>query len=720
MSKTGRSGFRWRTSYLAFGAAVFCIAALAIAWSVGANYAIESQDELLSATAGSLEDSIEDCYSRILAFQANRLVARLGSARARTVEQMQGLAEEYGLNEFNVADSNGVCIASTSARIVGSDYGAFPELADYMKLRHPKGKILVQKFRPSVSQPEINRKYLGLAFPDGSGFVQLGIDEERVASEYDQLFFDYFSLWKDARLCFFIVADKESDRVLEYSYRRDKRTAEGRTLAELGFANIDEKPSGSVTLFGDACRYQSVTLVGRHFIVVVRNGQYYHVRTLFVLLPAILLTLVLVALGWFVRNQRRTRLAETRLRAERSRQEREDRQRQVADLTLARNIQRSSLPSVFPPYPRDLTIDLFADMAPARDVGGDFYDFFYTGPGRLAVLVADVSGKGVPAAMFMMKAKSTLRELVLSMSDLGEAVAKANEHLCEGNEADMFVTCWLGVFDEGTGELRYVNAGHNPPYIRRADGELEALKRVSGLFLGGMEGIRYRTFTAHLAPDDLLFLYTDGVTEANNVLGEFFGESRLEETLAGRRGLGLARFMPIKAQLTSPTELCRRVRDAVDAFAGKAAQYDDITLLALLYRGKPLTESLELPAVLESVPKFNAFAEKCLDGIGCPKAAKADLLVALDEITNNIAQYSGSERMTVAVEMARNPSVVRFAVTDAGTPWNPLEHLDPDITLSADERAIGGLGILMVKKLMDDVSYVHDQGRNVLRFRKQF
>ena len=720
MRKAGRSRFRWRTSYLAFGAAAFYAAALAIAWSVGANYASESQDEMLSATADSLEDSIEDCYSRILAFQANRLTARLGSARALTVGEMQGLADQYGVNEFNVADSNGVCIASTAARIVGTDYKSAAETKSYMDLLHTHRQVVVQKFRPSIDMPDIRRKYLGLAFPDGSGFVQLGVDEERVASEYDQLFFDYFSLWKDARLCFFIVAEKESDRVLEYSYARDKRAAEGRRLADLGFADLDESPSGSVRLFGDACRYRSVTLIGRHFIVVVRNGQYYHVRMLFVMLPAVLLALIFASWGWLLRNQRRARMAELRLHAERSRQQAQERQRATADLALARNIQRSSLPSVFPPYPRDLTIDLFADMVPARDVGGDFYDFFYVAPDRLAALVADVSGKGVPAAMFMMKAKSILRELALSMSDLGEIVTKANERLCEGNDADMFVTCWIGVLDEGTGELRYVNAGHNPPYIRRAGGALEALGNVSGLFLGGMEGIRYRTFTAHLAPDDLLFLYTDGVTEANNVLGEFFGEARLEETLSGRRALGLARFMQNRVPLTSPTELCRRVRGAVDAFAGKAAQYDDITLLALRYRGKPRTESLELPAVLESVPKFSAFAEERLVGIGCPKAAKADLLVALDEITNNVAQYSGSERMTVSVELARNPSVVRFTVTDGGKPWNPLEHLDPDITLSADEREIGGLGILMVKKLMDDVSYAHERGRNVLRFRKQF
>ena len=719
MSEDGQARHRWRTSYLLVSAVAFYVAAIACAWFVGTNYARASQDYVLSSEIDSMKGDLEDCYIRILAFQANRLVSRLGSAHACSVEETSGLANQYGMDEFNVADSNGICVASSVERIVGYDYRTVPETAGYADMLHSGRKVVVQKFRSSVEEPGIRRKYLGLPFPDGSGFVQLGIDESRIAAEYDKLFFDFFSSWNDARVCFFIVADAATGRVQEYSYERNKKDAEGRLLSDLGFANLDAKPNGPVDLFGEACHYRSVSLIGRRFIVVSRNREYYPVRTLFVLLPTILLALLFVCGAWLLRNQRRARLAESRLRAARRRQEREERQRQADDLALARDIQRSSLPSVFPPYPRDLTIDLFADMAPARDVGGDFYDFFYAGPGRLVVLIADVSGTGVPAAMFMMTARSVLRELVLSMSDLGEAVARANERLCEGNAADMFVTCWIGVLDEGAGLLRYVNAGHNPPYICRADGTLRSLKELSGLFLGGMENIRYRVFSERMSPGDQLFLYTDGVTEANNVLGELFGESRLEEVLTGRRGLGLSRFMRDRADRGSPTTLCRRVRGAVDAFAGKAAQFDDITLLALRYRGQPQTERLELPARLESVPRFNAFAEKCLDGYGCPRAAKSDLLVALDEITNNVAQYSGSERMTVAVELARSPSVVRISVADAGRPWNPLEHLDPDITRPVGEREIGGLGILMVKKLMDDVSYVHEQGRNVLRFRKQ-
>lgn len=701
------------------GIAAFYAVVLVGAWLVGTSFARQAQEYVLSAGADSIVDSMEDCYGRILAFQANRLVPRLGSAGTRTQVEMRDLADLYGVNELNIVNSNGICIASSEEWALGTDFKTDSRLLAYMDLIGGR-RALVQKFRPSVEASDVRRKYLGLAFPDGSGFVQLGIDEMRFQSEYGQLFSDYFSAWSSARICFFVVADKGTGQVLEYSYARDKRKAEGRRLSELGFADLDAEPAGAVKLFGEPCRYRSVPQIGRYLIVVVRDSEYYEVRILFVLLPAVLLALILAGGAWILRSQRRTRMAELRLRAASRRAEREERKRQVGELRLARSIQRSALPSVFPPYPRDLTMDIFADMMSARDVGGDFYDFFYTGQGRLAVLIADVSGKGVPAALFMMKAKSILRELVLSMSDLSEAVAKANERLCDGNEADMFVTCWIGILEEGTGTLHYVNAGHNPPYLRRADGTIRPLKEVSGLFLGGMEGVRYRTFTERLSPDDLLFLYTDGVTEANNVLGEFFGEARLEEVLTGRRGRGLSRFAQHgAARGLSPQTLCRRVRGAVDAFAGKAAQFDDITLLALLYRGRPQVRRLELPGRLESVPKFIAFAEACLDGVGCPSAPRADLLVALDEVSNNVAQYSGSELMTVMVELARNPSVARITVMDSGKPWNPLEHQDPDVTLSAEEREIGGLGILIVKRLMDDVSYVYENGQNVLRFRKR-
>ena len=714
----------WYFRVLACGAAIYVLL-VALASFIGGRYAIGKGDDLLKFAAEDFAETLDDTLNYILSFAAYSLEEELGTARPLSREELAKCMRIHNVDEINIAGTNGLWVASTDDGIVGESLDLTPETAEYRCLLTSRVMRVYQPFRASVSDPSKRRKYIGLPFVDGSGLFQVGLDESRVKIDSERFLYGFMDHWNVGDQRFYLLADGRTGEILAYDEKRFGPKLFGRRLSDLGFpcntvGELSVPRTGHVTLVGRPCRFRMDTVLSCILVALIPDSEFYVVRFLMVAMPALLLGIAMAFFLLVLRAQRKSRHAELRLRTARQRQRRQELQRQASDLRLARDIQRSSLPSVFPPFPRDLAIDLFAEMMPARDVGGDFYDFFHVGPGRLAVLVADVSGKGVPAAMFMMKAKSILRELTLSMSDLGEIVAKANERLCEGNEADMFVTCWIGILDEGTGELRYVNAGHNPPYLCRVGGALEALENVSGLFLGGMEGIRYRTFTAHLAPDDLLFLYTDGVTEANNVLGEFFGEARLEETLSGRRGLGLARFMPNLAPLASPTELCRRVRGAVDAFAGKAAQYDDITLLAIRYRGRPKTESLELPAVLESVPEFNAFAEKRLDGIGCPKAVKADLLVALDEITNNVAQYSGGSRMKVSVEMARNPSVARFTVSDDGRPWNPLEHLDPDITLSADERPIGGLGILMVKRLMDDVSYVYEQGRNVLRFRKRF
>ena len=709
---------------MACGAAVY-ILLVALASFIGRSYAFGKVDDLLKFAVRDFTETLDDTLNYILSFAAYSLEEEIGSARPLSKEMLSEYIRIYNVDEINIAGTNGLWIASTGDGIVGTSLDLSPKTAEYRCLLKSRVRRVYQPFRVSVSDPSKRRKYIGLPFVDGSGLIQIGLDESRVETDSARFLYGFMDHWNVGDQRFYLLADGKTGEILANDENRFGQKLVGRRLSDIGFpcvtaGDLSEPRTGHVTIDGMPCRFRMDTVLSCVLVALIPDSEFYVVRFLVVAMPALLLGAAMIFFLLVLRAQRKSRYAELRLRAERQRQRRQERQRQASDLLLARDIQRSSLPSVFPPYPRDLTVDLFADMNPARDVGGDFYDFFYTGAGRLAVLVADVSGKGVPAAMFMMKAKSILRELVLSMSDLGEAFAVANERLCEGNEANMFVTCWIGVLDESSGVLRYVNAGHNPPYLLRADGSTEQLGSISGMFLGGMEGIRYRTFSMRLAPGDLLFLYTDGVTEANNVMGEMFGESRLEEVLQGRRGLGLARFVPSKCEKPSPALLCRRVRGAVDAFAGKAAQFDDITLLALRYRGVPKRWELELPATLDSVPGFNAFAEEHLVSVGCPRSVKSDLLVALDEITNNVAQYSGSGKMRVEIEFADDPLVVRFSVSDTGKPWNPLEHLDPDITLSADARELGGLGILMVKKLMDDVSYANVGGRNILRFRKAF
>ncbi len=212
-------------------------------------------------------------------------------------------------------------------------------------------------------------------------------------------------------------------------------------------------------------------------------------------------------------------------------------------------------------------------MDPAKEVGGDFYDFYITQSDTLHFLIADVSGKGIPAAMFMMRAKTELKSLTEADIPLAEVFTNGNEALCEGNDAGMFVTAWQGSVDLQNGILHYVNAGHNPPLVRHGDGKFEYLRSKAGFVLAGMDGVRYKTQEWQLEKGDVIFLYTDGVTEATNASTELFGEERLLEAIN-------------RSEFTSMEELCAIMKKEVDAFVGDAPQFDDITMLAFRYIGQ--------------------------------------------------------------------------------------------------------------------------------------
>ena len=218
-----------------------------------------------------------------------------------------------------------------------------------------------------------------------------------------------------------------------------------------------------------------------------------------------------------------------------------------AELAFAKAIQHSALPSVFPPYPNRKEFDIWATMHTAKEVGGDFYDFYFVDDDTLAFLVADVSGKGIPAAMFMMQSKTLLKSCAESGMSVEEVFTNANAKLCEGNEADMFVTAWMGYLNLKTGLLTFANAGHNPPLVKHADGSFSYLKSRAGFVLAGMDSVRYRKNELQLEPGDVLYLYTDGVTEANNSGNELYSEERLlsllnaqEEVRRCHRGNGSA------------------------------------------------------------------------------------------------------------------------------------------------------------------------------------
>lgn len=249
-----------------------------------------------------------------------------------------------------------------------------------------------------------------------------------------------------------------------------------------------------------------------------------------------------------------------------------EKERVESELQIATAIQANMLPTTFPAFPDRREFDLYASMDPAKEVGGDFYDFFLIDDTHLGVVMADVSGKGVPAALFMAKAKTMIRAYAQSGLEPSEVFQKANNGLCDNNKAGLFVTAWMGVLDIETGTMQYVNAGHNPPVAKFGGEPFEFIKSRPGLVLAGMEDMNYRQNEIQFNAGDRLFLYTDGVTEATSVKFELYGDNRL------------IRYLNANAE-DEPESLLRGLRANMDEFVGEAEQFDDITMLVLDYLG---------------------------------------------------------------------------------------------------------------------------------------
>ena len=373
-------------------------------------------------------------------------------------------------------------------------------------------------------------------------------------------------------------------------------------------------------------------------------------------------------------------------------------ERMAVELSLASTIQSNILPSTFPPYPNRSDFDIFASMDVAKAVGGDFYDFYLLDNDRLAFLIADVSEKGIPAALFMMRAKMTIKALAESGADVHVILSKANERLCEGNEAGMFVTLWLGIVDMKTGILSYANAGHNPPLLRHGQGEFDYIRTRPNFVLAGMDGAQYRKHEIRLLPGDELFLYTDGVTEATDMRQKVFGEANLQKVLN-------------VISKTTPEIRCGSVKRAIKDFVGKAEQFDDITMLSVKFHSFQDDESI--------ITQVDAISnERVWEFIG-RQAKKASMeskiinraQIVVDEIYSNIQLYSDATMVQVFCRIDPERMILTFK--DDGIPYNPLIEQEPDVTLSAEERELGGLGLIMVKKMASELSYVYEDGCNV-------
>ena len=379
------------------------------------------------------------------------------------------------------------------------------------------------------------------------------------------------------------------------------------------------------------------------------------------------------------------------------------------ELALAHSIQTSALPNVFPPFPERHDIDIFALMTPAKQVGGDFYDFFFADNDRFVFLVADVSDKGIPAAMFMMKAKTIIKSLAEANRNIDEVIFNANNVLCAENSADMFVTLWFGALDTETGSVSFVNAGHCKPLVRHADGSFEYICEPPDFVLAGYEDIRYKQRKLILAKGDALFLYTDGVTEAVNADDDIYGEDRLRGVLNALPADGTAK------------EICDGVFSDVKAYSDGVVQSDDITMLSVVFNGCRVFKEITVEARLERLEPVYVFLENMLAETGFDSTSVAKIGVIADEICANIVRYAypgktGSFTVSFSFDPADDEAEITF--TDSGIPFNPLNVPIPDAE-NVEEREEGGFGIFLVKKFSDRLFYVYSEEKNHLTIVKK-
>ena len=375
------------------------------------------------------------------------------------------------------------------------------------------------------------------------------------------------------------------------------------------------------------------------------------------------------------------------------------RERMMSELEIAKAIQKAMLPKVFPPFADRSDLNIYGMVRPAKEIGGDLYDF-YVRHDKLFFCVGDVSGKGIPASLVMATIRSLFRSITAHVERAHEVLIQMNDTLAEQNEQNMFVTLFVGILDLKTGELSYCNAGHNAPLIIRGEkAEVHTMDVHPNLPVGIMPGFEFAEQKLQLAYGDTLFLYTDGLTEAENKRHEQFGEDRMEK--------GLHSCLALR-----PREIVDTMDAQVAAFVGDAEQSDDLTLMAVRY---------QKPAIImrNDIQQIPTLAE-WVDELGIPMELNMPINLALEEAVSNVMLYAypGRNDGKVFVEFAKakdeQGEKLIFTISDSGIPFDPTAKPEADITLSAEDRAIGGLGIHLVRKLMDEIRYERQDEKNIL------
>ena len=375
------------------------------------------------------------------------------------------------------------------------------------------------------------------------------------------------------------------------------------------------------------------------------------------------------------------------------------RERMEKELNIAHGIQMGMVPKVFPPFPERDDIEIYASMDAAKEVGGDLYDYFIN-DGKLWFCIGDVSGKGVPASLVMAVSRSLFHTEAMH-EDKPDVVMKAiNDSMADMNETNMFVTMFIGRLDLDTGELLFCNAGHNSPVIC-SQGSASKIDLRPNLPLSLIKSFPYIGESTIIPDGSTLFLYTDGLTEAENTQEDLFGEDRMMEVLRCSN---------------SPTEIINKMAETVSVHTAEAQQNDDMTMLAIRYwdtKRKHLEIKNEV-SELDAVPEF--IDELCPDS-----KVLSDVNLALEEALVNIVDYAYDKpgEGLIQIDASLHKDVLEVVLTDSGRPFDPTTVANPDLNLPPEERPIGGLGIFLVRKLMDTLEYERKDDKNILTMTKK-
>ena len=660
------------------------------------------------------------------------------------------LAQEYGITEINVVASDGLITNSTEADVINNyDMNSKAQSKDFVDMLKVQDSF-VQKYSPRGKDESVWRKYAAVRLAEG-GFIQVGYDAQQFHQMLNEFVIDVtknrhvgtggFVAVCDDKLCMVIDNEYAGTHISSIGIVPPEEMENGKTATALYYADIvDGKSDLSeeyMYVFKFVEGYCIIAAMPQSEAMFMRDASLYTSIFMQVLIFAALFVFIYFLIKKVIINNLKkindtlAQITKGDLNATvdvRSNEEfaslsddinstvstlkryiAEAAARIDKELEYAKQIQLSALPTNFP---NGDDYSLYAQMIAAKEVGGDFYDFYKLSDTTVAFLAADVSGKGIPAAMFMMTAKTIIKDLAERGLAVNEIFTQANEKLCENNESGMFVTAWMGILNLTTGQVQFANAGHNPPLLKRADGTFEYLKTRAGFVLAGMEGVRYRAGELVLHPGDRIFLYTDGVTEATDTENKLYGEDRL-----------LA-FMN-ENNAAEATALLPALKANIDEFVGEAPQFDDITMLMLDYKpnegGAQMTEKT-FPAKTEALPDLLGFVEETLESYECPMKIQMAVCVAIEEVFVNVAYYAyggGEGNVTLGIGFDDASRTVTFRMADKGIPFDPLKKSDPDITLSAEDRDIGGLGIFITKKTMDSVSYAYENGENILTMMKR-